>query len=91
MDEEVSTAFTDNLVLSWSEGQTFALTPDQVRELSKDDLIKIWKVGSLQPSWQKSPPRNCCCLSWGGSQPAAVTLTTLGSRTSASSARVRRA
>ena len=47
----MSTAFTDNLVLSWSEGQTFALTPDQVRELSKDDLIKIWRVSS-SPPWQ---------------------------------------
>ena len=49
LDEEASASFTDDLALSWSEGQTFALTPEQVRGLSREDLIKIWKVSRLKP------------------------------------------
>lgn len=44
LDDGTTASFTDDLALSWHEGQTFALTPEQIRGLSCDDLTKIWKV-----------------------------------------------
>lgn len=49
-EDDPAASFSDNVILSWTGDQTFTLTPDQVKGLNKEDLVKIWKVGQLKKS-----------------------------------------
>ena len=44
-DECAVGQFKDNLVLTLSKDHTLRLTPDEVKALKLESLVKIWKVG----------------------------------------------
>ena len=48
-EEDPSASFSDNVALSWGGDQTFSLTPEQVKGLNKEDMVKIWKVCNQSP------------------------------------------
>ena len=53
-EEEPSTSFRDSVALSWSGDQIFSLSPEQVKGLNKDDMVKIWKVQFLASTSQEA-------------------------------------
>jgi hypothetical protein len=43
--EKVAGSFRDNLVVTVAGGLEMSLSPEQVKKLSREDLVKFWKVG----------------------------------------------
>ncbi len=46
--DEVAESFKDDLTLTVREGQPLVLTPSQVKNMTLEDMVSIWKVSLLQ-------------------------------------------
>jgi len=44
--DEVAESFKDDLTLTVREGQPLVLTPSQVKNMTLDDMVSIWKVST---------------------------------------------
>lgn len=58
--EDTAESFKDDLTLTVREGQPLVLTPSQVKNMTLDDMVSIWKV-NLPNSCVISPLHCCCC------------------------------
>ena len=56
--DEVAESFKDDLTLTVREGQPLVLTPSQVKHMTLDDMVSIWKV--CLPSLCYVPVAGCC-------------------------------
>lgn len=45
--DEVAESFKDDLTLTVREGQPLVLTPSQVKNMTLEDMVSIWKVSHL--------------------------------------------
>lgn len=52
--EDTAESFKDDLTLTVREGQPLVLTPSQVKNMTLDDMVSIWKVNSTH-SFVRSP------------------------------------
>ncbi len=46
--DEVAESFKDDLTLTVREGQPLVLTPSQVKNMTLEDMVSIWKVSLLR-------------------------------------------
>ena len=58
--DEVAESFKDDLTLTVREGQPLVLTPSQVKNMTLEDMVSIWKVSYLDSLYIAH--RNSVCL-----------------------------
>ena len=58
--DEVAESFKDDLTLTVREGQPLVLTPSQVKNMTLEDMVSIWKVSHLYSLY--AAKRDSVCL-----------------------------